>query len=168
MSLSYLNDKQLCSEETLIQDNFVSLNYRNLTTPATEMYCNANKIQMELLETQSKEYLKHKECPITTLHHLQFTVPNFHIVYHGTESTSNLEPKIWTMVPLEMKVVCSLKVFINTMKKIHKMSFYLRCKHYSSNFTEEARIVLVVPFCSEFLRLFFVETDNFLLLHCMI
>ena len=40
-----------------------------------------------------------------------------HSAYHGTESLSHLCPKIWDLVPLELKPLESLEVFKLKIKK---------------------------------------------------
>ena len=38
-----------------------------------------------------------------SLYSIQFSRPQINTVYHGTESTSNLWPKIWDLVPSNLK-----------------------------------------------------------------
>ena len=41
----------------------------------------------------------------------QFSRPRMNTVYHGTESIWNLEPKIWDLVPSNLKEICDLDKF---------------------------------------------------------
>ena len=46
-----------------------------------------------------------------------FKIPFARAVYHGTESISYLEPKIWDIVPLELKHLESLNSFKKSIRK---------------------------------------------------
>ena len=41
----------------------------------------------------------------------QFSRPRVNTVYHGTESISNLGPKIWDLVPSNLKEISELDKF---------------------------------------------------------
>ena len=45
-----------------------------------------------------------------------FAVSNVKSVFHGSESTSYLSPKIWDTVPLELKELTSLNPFQKVLK----------------------------------------------------
>ena len=46
-----------------------------------------------------------------------FAVPHVKSVFHGSESNSYLGPKIWDIVPLELKELTSLNAFKKGVKK---------------------------------------------------
>ena len=48
---------------------------------------------------------------LPTTPHLHFPVPPVRTVYNGTESLSFLGPKIWDIVPAELKEVKTLSAF---------------------------------------------------------
>ena len=50
-------------------------------------------------------------------HASEFFVPNVKITFHGTESLSYVGPKIWDLVPKELKELSSLNAFKKTIKK---------------------------------------------------
>ena len=86
-------------EELLNKDNSVSIHHRNLQVLATEMF----KIHRGL----SPEILRETFMPKTSLYNLgrndTFKKRKVHSVYHGTKSLSFLGPKIWDIVPVELK-----------------------------------------------------------------
>ena len=47
-----------------------------------------------------------------------FRLPFTRAVYHGTESISYLEPKIWNTVPIELKNAQSLQQFLKIYKEM--------------------------------------------------
>ena len=87
-------------EELLNKDNSVSIHHRNLQVLATEML----KIHRGL----SPEILRETFVPKTSSYNLcrndTFKKRKVHSVYHGTESLSFLGPKIWDLVPVELKL----------------------------------------------------------------
>ena len=63
-----------------------------------------------------------------------FSVPNVKSVFHGSESLSYLGPKIWDIVPLELKVLIGLNAFKKGIKKCQPKKFPCRlCKQYVLN-----------------------------------
>ena len=100
-------------QELLNKDNSVSIHRRNLQALATEMF----KIHRGF----SPDILSEKFVPKIGLYNLRrnntFERRQVHFVYHGTESLSFLGPKIWDLVPLELKQLESLEVFKLKIKK---------------------------------------------------
>ena len=47
----------------------------------------------------------------------QFSRPRINTVYHGTESISNLGPKIWDLVPSNLKEISDLDKFKKAIKQ---------------------------------------------------
>ena len=97
----------------LNKDNSVSMYHRNLQALATEMF----KIHRGL----SPDILREIFVPKVRLYNLHqnntFERRQVHSVHKGTESLSFLGPKIWDLVPLELKQLESLEVFKLTIKK---------------------------------------------------
>ena len=83
----------------LNKDNSVSIHHRNLQVLATKMF----KIHRGL----SPDILRETFVSKTSLYNLHrndtFNKRKVHSVYHGTESLSFLGPKIWDLVPVELK-----------------------------------------------------------------
>ena len=100
-------------QEVLLKYNSVSIHHRNLQALATEMF----KIHRGL----SPDILREIFLPKISLHNLRrnntFERGHVRSVYHGTKSLSFLGPKIWDLVPLELKQLESLQVFKLKMKK---------------------------------------------------
>ena len=60
-----------------------------------------------------------------------FVIPRVHTVYHGTESITYLGPKIWDIVPEEIKQKKSLNSFKESIKKWKPIKCpYRLCKVY--------------------------------------
>ena len=87
-------------EELLNKGNSVSIHHRNLHVLGTEMF----KIHRGL----SSEILRETFVPKTSSYNLRrndtFKKPKVDSVYHGTESLLFLGPKIWDLVPVELKL----------------------------------------------------------------
>ena len=47
-----------------------------------------------------------------------FVTRNVHTVKYGTETLAHLCPKVWALVPIELKEINSLKEFKNKIKKL--------------------------------------------------
>ena len=86
-------------QELLNKDNSVPIHHRNLQVLATEMF----KIHRGL----SPEILRKTFVSKTSLYNLRrndtFEKRKVYSVYHGTESSSFLGPKLWDLVPVELK-----------------------------------------------------------------
>ena len=64
----------------------------------------------------------------------EFSRPLVKSVYHGNESVSFLEPKIWDMLPDDYKDIDNLKTFKNKIKKWKPENCPCRlCKVYINN-----------------------------------
>ena len=65
---------------------------------------------------------------------MEFTVPNVKSVFHGTESVSYIAPKIWDMVPSNIKDLNNLSAFKQAIKKWKPEKCPCRlCKTYIPN-----------------------------------
>ena len=65
---------------------------------------------------------------------MEFTVPNVKSVFHGTESVSYIAPKIWDMVPSNIKDLNNLSAFKQAIKKWKPENCPCRlCKTYIPN-----------------------------------
>ena len=100
-------------QELLNKGNSVSIHHRNSQALATEMF----KIHRGL----SPDILREIFVPKISLYNLRksntFERRQVHSVYYGTESLSFLGPKIWDLVPLELKQVETVKVLKLKRKK---------------------------------------------------
>ena len=90
------NDKTCTFNKLLEKDNSVCIHYRNIQTLAIEMHKKASGIipviMNEIFQLSEKSHynLRYKS---------KFVIPPIHNVYHGGESSSHLEPKIWELIP---------------------------------------------------------------------
>ena len=58
-----------------------------------------------------------RKLPFNLRTNSSFSVRQVHSVYHGTESLSFLGPKIWELVPDDIKQSECLEIFKNKIKK---------------------------------------------------
>ena len=84
----------------------VSVHNRNLQILVTEMYKVKNDLSplivTELFEKRNEQHYNLRK-------NSQFTIPPTRRVYHGSESISFLEPKIWTILLDRFKNANSIK-----------------------------------------------------------
>ena len=84
-----------------MKDGTVSMHHRNIQALAIEMYKIKNDLSTEILpniftqSTQNHYSLRNAS---------DFQIRFVRTVYQGTESISYLGPKIWNIVPAEMKM----------------------------------------------------------------
>ena len=100
-------------QELLSKDNSVSMHHRNLQILAIEMF----KIRCGLSPDILSELFVNKTSTYNLRRNDTFERRQVHSVYHGTESLSFLGPKIWDLVPTEIKQSESLDVFKMKIKK---------------------------------------------------
>ena len=78
-------------QELLDKDNSVSIHHRNLQVLATEMFKTHRGLSPQILSSYN---IRRNDT---------FEKRKVHSVYHGTESLLFLGPKIWDLVPVELK-----------------------------------------------------------------
>ena len=120
------NDKKSNFNELLVKHGSVSIHHQNLQKLAVEML----KVGRGLSPKIANELFQFKEqIPYELRQRPQFQIPWVHSVFNGTESRKCLGPKIWAMVPNEMKPLESLGKFRNAIKEWKPTSFPCRlCK----------------------------------------
>ena len=99
------NDKQSSFNELLETDG--SVHEQNLQVLATEMYKFSNGLSTPLM----KDMFPINRNPYNLRQNSQFSRPRVNTVCHGTESISNLGPKIWDLVPSNLKEISDLDKF---------------------------------------------------------
>ena len=107
------NDKQSSFNELLEKDGSASIHERNLQVLATEMYKISNGLSTPLM----KDIFSINRNPYNLRQNSQFSRPRINTVYHGTESISNLGPKIWDLVPSNLKEISELDKFKKAIKQ---------------------------------------------------
>ena len=64
----------------------------------------------------------------------EFIIPPIHSLYHGSESVSFLGPKIWELVPPEIRQIDAFSGFKKAIKKWKPTNFSCKiCKTYIPN-----------------------------------
>ena len=107
------SDKLSCYEELLDRDNSVSIHYKNIQKLATEMYRVHKGIAPEII----RDIFPINKSPGYNLRHIQeFSSRTIRTVHYGTDSLSFLGPKIWDLVPTEIKCLESTEAFRSAIK----------------------------------------------------
>ena len=100
-------------EELLKKDNSVSIHQKNLQILATEMF--------KVYKSMSSSILNDIFVPKVSNYNLRvnsyFESRKVTSVHHGIESLSFLVPKIWHLVPLDIKQSQNIKIFKDRIKK---------------------------------------------------
>ena len=121
------SDKTSSFEKPLETDRSVPIHIRNLQTLATEFF----KESKDLAPTIFSEISSKRSVQYDLHHASEFSVPNAKSIFHGTESLSYLGPKIWDLVPKEIKELSSLSAFKKAIKKWKPQNCPCRlCKKY--------------------------------------
>ena len=108
------DDKQSSFIKLLEKDNSVSIHQRNLQILAIEMFKVSNGLSPVLMN----DIFKLRGEQTYNLRKLsQFYRPKVNSVDNGTESVSFLGPKIWDLVPNELKDIGNLAAFKKAIKK---------------------------------------------------
>ena len=100
-------------DELLSKDNSVSIHHRNVQYLATEMYKTKNNLSPSFM----KDIFSERDIPEDSVIGGLRTQTDFYnydnpkSVYKGLETLRCLGPKIWNMVPCEIKSVTSLDTF---------------------------------------------------------
>ena len=101
------SDRSSSFEDLLKKDNSVSIHHRNIQALATEMFKVKNNIAPEIM----KELFAPKMSSYDLRNNNSFKRRRVKSVWHGTELVSYLGPKIWDLVPNEIKESESLNGF---------------------------------------------------------
>ena len=96
-------DKKSTYKNLLERDRSVLVHVRNLQILAIEMF----KVHSGLSPPIFKELFRKRTLNYKLRHPSQFTIPRIKSVYNGSESIVYLRPKIWNMVPSELKKILS-------------------------------------------------------------
>ena len=108
------SDKNSYYEELLEKDGSVCIHHRNIQNLAIEMY----KVKNELAPIiTANVFTRIPENHYNLRKYICFRLPFARTVYHGIESISYLGPKIWDIVPIELKNAQSLNVSKKSIRK---------------------------------------------------
>ena len=122
------SDKTSDFSELLEKDGSVSIHYQNIRQLAIEMF----KVSKGLCPEIVKGLFQFRnDIPYNLRQRSQFHIPPVRTVFSGTESIKYLGPKIWELIPDEMKELESLWEFKRAIKLWKPTSCPCRlCKQY--------------------------------------
>ena len=100
-------DKQSSFNKLFEKEGSVSIHERNLQVLTTEMY----KISNGLSTPHMKDIFPVNRNPYNVRQNSQFSKPRISTVYYGTESISNVRPKIWDLAPGNLEEISDLDTF---------------------------------------------------------
>ena len=112
MRLIY-GDKTSSFEELLQQDKSVSIHTKHLQMLATEMF----KVYRSMSPPIFSRLFRRRDISYNLPSNPNFAVPDVKSVFYGSESITYLGPKIWDMVPLQLKKLTSVNAFKKGIKK---------------------------------------------------
>ena len=122
------NDKKSNFNELLVKDGSVSIHHQNLQKLAVEMFKVSRGLSPEIV---NELFQFREQIPYELRQRSQFQIPWVHSVFSGTESLKFLGPKVWALVPDEMKQLEILGKFRNAIKQWKTTSCPCRlCKRY--------------------------------------
>ena len=106
------NDNVSSFQDLLIKSNSVSVHHKNIQILAIELYKTKNDIGPELLKHIFKLKGDYKYCS-----KMPFETNNVRTVTYGTETISFLGPKIWSLIPNDIKNANTLNEFKSKIKE---------------------------------------------------
>ena len=107
------NDKSSSFQELLLRDKSVSIHHKNIKSLAIETF----KVLQGLCPPISNEVFVQRDCPYNMRGNNNLTRRKVNSVKYGTESISFLAPKIWDILPKEIKDSDNIDVFKTKIKK---------------------------------------------------
>ena len=107
------SDKTLSFEKLSEIDRSVPIHIKKRQILATEFF----KESKNLAPTIFSEIFSKGSVQDNLRHNSEFSVPNVKSTFHGTEILSYLGPKIWDLVPKELRELSRLSVFQKAIKK---------------------------------------------------
>ena len=123
-------DPSLTFDKLLRKDNSFQVHHRNLQILATEMY----KAKNNLSPTIIKKVFKDRENPYNLRNANPFQSTNVNTVHNGINTVAFQGPKIWAIVPEEIKKSESLAQFKAKIKTWEPKECTCRlCKVYIRN-----------------------------------
>ena len=100
-------------KELLKRDNSVCIHHRNIQSLAIEMF----KSQKELSPIIMQEVFPKRDIKYNLRSQTDFKSSGTSTVHKGTESLRSLGPKIWNLIPQDIKESESLDIFYSKIKK---------------------------------------------------
>ena len=130
LRLVYKNETFSSFDDLLKRDKSVSIHQKNLQILATEIYKTKNDLGPKIM----KDTFHFKQKPYNLRNDPELQRRRNCTVYFGTESISPLAPKIWELVPSDIRSANSLEVFQEKIKSWTTNKCPCRlCKTYIGN-----------------------------------
>ena len=124
------SDKSSTFEELLEKDGSVTIHFRNIQKLAIEMF----KVFKNLSPPIISDLFEVHENNYNLRNHRYFLIPTVKTVYHGLESIKNLGPRIWNLVPDNLKQLGDIESFKTEIKNWIPAKCPCRlCKTYIPN-----------------------------------
>ena len=108
LRLVYKNETFLSFDDLLKRDRSVSIHQKNLQILATEIYKTKNDLGPKIM----KDTFHFIQKPYNLRNDPELQRRRNRTVYFGTESISSLAPKIWELIPSDIRSANSLGTFI--------------------------------------------------------
>ena len=108
LRLVYKNETFLSFDDLLKRDRSVSIHQKNLQILATEIYKTKNDLGPKIM----KDTFHFIQKPYNLRNDPELQRQRNRTVYFGTESISSLAPKIWELIPSDIRSANSLGTFI--------------------------------------------------------
>ena len=113
-------------EDLLMKDNSVTIHERNIQTLGIELYKVVNRISPKIMFL-----ILHLNSNSIYPGENDFKTRNVKTVGYGTETIAHLAPKIWSLIPVEIKKSKSLFLFSKEIRKWKPSNCPCRlCKTY--------------------------------------
>ena len=120
------SDETSSFENLLTRDNSFTIHERNVQTLAIEVFKVVRGISPEIM----KNVFRLKKC-IQYQSNQIFDTHNIRSVYNGTDTLSFLGPKIWNILPNDIKTITCLNVFKKKIRRWKPAECPCRlCKNY--------------------------------------
>ena len=100
----------------LLKDGLVSIPHKNIQAFAIEIY----KVKNDLAPgIASNNFCRQKQSQYNLRQQTHFGIPSVRSVYHGSESISCLGPRVWILIPPELKQLSSFISFRKSNQKLN-------------------------------------------------
>ena len=125
------NDNTSSFYELLQKDNSFTIHHRNIQKLALEMYRVKHRITPKIMS----ELFNQGNIPCNLRQDVSFRSYNIKTVLYGTETLSYLAPKIWNLVPSDIRDCATEPIFRQMIKKWKpdRCPCSRLCKVYISN-----------------------------------
>ena len=106
-------DENSTFEELLAKDGSVTIHHRNIQLLAMELFKCKNELSPQIMKVLFKE----KHSGINLRSQMNYHIPKINTVAFGENSLRYLGPKIWELVPKEIRDSQSMETFKSAIKK---------------------------------------------------